>query len=213
VDSAVVGAGGVIVGAALTFCGQLINEGIRGRRERESEEKRDTKALRLAARLVMEELAEANTLIEQAARTGRYWRAPRQIPTETWNQYRTDLAIAIEVPLDWRIVTAAYDALNNLNWTVQHRRTSDQTVDGARLGVFINADDHTRDVWRSVRQAIGVLERIIGVMGPASRVLGEEDERERGLWPHGDGDDFDEEAARIAEMERRQQEAFREEFG
>jgi len=200
-DPAVIGAAGVLAGSAITMAGQFLNGEVQWRRERDAAQGREKRALRLSVRLVMEELAEALNLIEKAARSGRYWPMPREMPTGTWSEYRTDLAAAIDGPLDWRILTMAYDAINNLNWTVQHRRFSDQTVDGARLGVWVNPEDNTRQVWRAVRQAIQVLEQTIGVAGPASRMLGEPGDVERQCWPHGDGEDFDVEAARIAERE------------
>jgi hypothetical protein len=86
----------------------------------------------------MEELAEAGSLIENAAKSSRYWPPPRQIPTSTWNQYRTDIAAAIDSPLDWRLITSAYDTVNNLNWTVQHRRNTTTAVDDHRLGVEVS---------------------------------------------------------------------------
>jgi hypothetical protein len=86
----------------------------------------------------MEELAEAGSLIENVAKSSRYWPPPRQIPTSTWNQYRTDIAAAIDSPLDWRLITSAYDTVNNLNWTVQHRRNTTTAVDDHRLGVEVS---------------------------------------------------------------------------
>jgi len=37
----------------------------------------------------MEELAESEALIKNAAKGWRYWRAPRDLPTGTWSEYRT----------------------------------------------------------------------------------------------------------------------------
>jgi hypothetical protein len=44
---------------------------------------------------------------------------------------------------------------------------------------------------------------LTNVQGPASRLLREQEEAEREYWPHGDGDDFDEDAAYEAEMVER----------
>jgi hypothetical protein len=190
-DSALVGVIGVAIGGVLTISGQLLAEGLRARRERTADERRQARELRLAARLVMEELAEAISLLQNAAKSSRYWPAPRQIPTSTWNQYRTHIGAAMDSPLHWRFITSAYDALNDLNWTVQHRRETTTLVDDHRLGASVSPLDNTRETWRAVRLAIETLERSIDVMGPASRVLREPDDAEREFWPLGDGEDFD----------------------
>jgi hypothetical protein len=197
-DPALIGVIGVATGGVLTISGQLLTEWLRGKRERKAEQRREARALRLATRLVIEELAEAKSLIQNAAKSFRYWPAPRQIPTTTWTQYRTEIATAIDSPLDWRFITTAYDAINNLNWTVQHRRETTTLVDDHRLGAAVHALDNTREAWRAVRQAIATLEQTIGVMGPASRALREPEDAEQEFWPFGDGDDFDEEEAQFA---------------
>ena len=145
--------------------------------------------------MVVEELAESSSLIEAAANGRRYWIGPRQLPTATWNEYRTDIATAIESPLDWRHVTTAFDAVNDLNWAVEHRRNTDQSIDTPIRGAHVHAQDNTREVWRMIRQAIESLGAIIGVEGDSSRLALGDHDRERKCWPYGDGDDFDEEAA------------------
>jgi hypothetical protein len=147
----------------------------------------------------MEELAEAASLIEGAARSGRYWPQPRALPTETWNQQRNVVAESIDAPLSWRMVTSAYDAINNLNWIVDHRRHHSQEVDVPVEGARVTEHDCTRDAWRAIRLAIATLEQTIGVQGPASRVMREAEDAEAEYWPHGDGEDFDADSARIAD--------------
>jgi hypothetical protein len=201
---------GVALGGLLTISGQLLAEGLRGKRARKAEERREARELRLAVRLVMEELAEAGALIENAAKSSRYWRAPRQISADTWNQYRTDIAAAIDSPLHWRFITSAYDALKDLSWTVQHRRDTTTLVDDHRLGVSVSPLDNTRSAWRAVRLAIETLEQTIGVIGPASRALRETEDAEREFWPLGDSEDFDwqqaEDEAREEDARQRQAE-------
>jgi RNA-splicing ligase RtcB len=210
--AALIGAGSAVFGGFSTTSGQLLIERGRAKRESAANEERQAQALRLAVRLVTEELAESTSLIEAAAKSRRYWVAPRQLPAATWREYRTDIAVAIESPLDWRFITSAYDGINNLNWIVQHRRNTDQSVETPVLGARVSEDDHTREVWRGIRQAIGALESTIGVTGPASRVLREPEDAEREYWPHGDGSDFDREKANDAvEREYYEQEARRQE--
>jgi hypothetical protein len=99
---------------------------------------------------------------------------------------------------DWSHITAGYDAINNLNWTVQHRRTTNQTVDGAQLGVFVRPQDDTRDAWLAICQGVEALEGTLRVPAPASRVTLARKAAEHSLWPHGDGADFDDESASYA---------------
>lgn len=202
-DPAVVGALGVLGGVALSTGGQLLVDGRRGRRERATEAKREARELRLAVRLVIEELAEAAALIENAAGSRRYWAAPRELPTTTWSQYKTEIAGAIDSAADWRLITAAYDAVNDLNWTVQHRRTKTTAIEEDEFRARLHEHDDTRAKWRTIRQAIETLEKTIGVQGPASRMLREHGDAEGEFWPFGDGDDFDLEDA----MDAQQQEA------
>lgn len=208
--AALIGAGGALFGGALTTSGQMLIERARGKREIAAEERRQARDIRLAVRLVAEELAESMSLIETAAQTHRYWIGPRDLPVTTWVQYQTDIAAQIESPIDWRLITAAYDAINNLNWIVQHRRVTDQTVDTTIQGAPVWPKEETRETWRQIRAAIGALERAIGVMGPASRMLGEVEAVERTLWPHGDGEDFDAESAQDAFEEEARQQQIRE---
>ncbi len=201
-DGAVIGASAVVAGGVLGLSGQLLNERFRAKRERHAEERREARELRLAARLVMEELAEAMALIEKAAQTRRYWLPPRLMPTQTWTDYRTDLAAAITSPMDWRRITAAYDSINNLNWTVGHRRNTNQTVEGSQHGVFVEPEDNTRNAWLTLWNAIEVLEETLHVSGPASRLSRTRRGNEQGLWPHGDGAEFDIDAAKEAERQQ-----------
>jgi hypothetical protein len=191
----------VVVGGVLTTCGTLLVDRGRAGRERRAEERAVARQVRLAVRLVVEELAESLKLIEEAAEGFRYWVGARQLPTDTWNHYRPEVAAAIESNLDWRQITEGYDAINNLNWLVNHRRQTDNDVDGHRLGFFVRPEDQMRAAWREVRQAIQVLEIQQEVVDAASRLREPEDIAERRLWPFGDGDDFDREAAEIWQAE------------
>lgn len=201
VDPALIGVVGVASGVVLSTGGQILVDGLRSRRERDAQEKQDARELRQSVRLVTEELAEAKRMIEKAAKARRYWPSPRMMPTDTWNRHRSDIAAAIESPLYWRFITAAYDAVNELNWTVQHRRNTTTLVDDHRLGAHVEAADNTRETWRTVRQAIQALEETINVQGPASRILREAEDAEREYWPFGDGNDFNLDGALQAEAD------------
>lgn len=189
-DPAVIGAVSVAGGVVLSIGGQLLVDGRRSRREREAEAKRGTRQLRLAVRLVMEELADAAGLIENAARSRRYWPAPRELATTTWNEYKMEIAGAIDSALDWRSITSAYDAVNDLNWTVQHRRTKTTPAEELEFGARLDEHDHMRAKWRTIQLAMKTLETTIAVQGSASRMLRKQGDAESEFWPFGDGDDF-----------------------
>jgi hypothetical protein len=157
-------------------------------------------ALRQAVRLVIEELGEAKTTIEQAVSSRTWWKPPRQLSTGTYSEYRHVLAGQFGSPITWSVVSSAYDVMNRLNWKSRERweaaelRNHQRSASAAQthdpqLG-RIWPTDATRDGWRTVRVAIGALESEIDLMGPASRMLGEVCDQENALWPHGDGDEF-----------------------
>ena len=106
--AALIGAGGAIIGGGLTSGTQLLIESQRARRERRAARARDGTALRLATRLLIEELADNEALLRSAAKTWRYWSPERQLSTAVWSQYRGTLAQVIESPLSWRVITAAF---------------------------------------------------------------------------------------------------------
>ena len=72
---------------------------------------------------------------------------------------------------------------------------------GTPVVARVHPEDETRAAWRAMRAGIQELEGIIGVAGPASRILREHEEIEWEFWPFGDGSDFDEDAAVRAEDE------------
>lgn len=208
-DPAVSSLIGVGLGGAVSIGGSVLSDRLRGRREASAKDAADARSLRLAVRLVLEELAEASSLLESAARSWSYWPAPRTLPTSTWTEYKAEIASAVDGPLDWRIITSAYDAVNNLNWIVEGRRRSTTTLSaatGVAARTHVLVGDETREKWQRIRMAIGVLEQLIGVQGPASRILRAQEEVERVFWPHGDGNDFDEESARVAEEQEHYEE-------
>jgi hypothetical protein len=162
---------------------------------------------------VIEELADNETLLRASVRAWRYWSPERQLSTAVWTEYRGTLAQVIESPLSWRVITAAFDAANRMNWRCRDRwqaaRWAAQSGPGFGLADFaamdapvvarIHPEDETRAAWRAMRAGIRELEGIIDVTGPASRILREGEEIEQEYWPYGDGADFDEEAAVLAE--------------
>ena len=150
--SALIPLGSVVVGGVLATGGQLVVERGRDERQREADAEARRRAIRTAVRLVVEELAESVALIEHAAETRRYWAGARQLPTNTWNNYRTDIAAALDASIDWKRVVEAYDSINNLNWTVGHRRATENDIAGHKKGFRV----YPRTIFaRSGRRFVG----------------------------------------------------------
>lgn len=180
---ALIAAAAVLGGGIVTAVASVWLDSRRAKREREAAEEHERRQLRLATRLVIEELADSMNLLEEAVRTKAYWPAPRQLSTEVWNEYRVVLAEHVESPFSWRVVTSAFDEVNRLNWLVGLRARQAHPVSGTQQSVESKNEDQTRQAWRSMRAGIGELERLILVMGPASRMLGEPGDVEAKLWP------------------------------
>ncbi len=180
-------------GGVLTAGASVWLDKRRADREGEARKAADKSELRLATRLIIEELADSMTLVEEAVRVRTYWAAPRQLSTAVWTEYRIALAKQVESPLTWRIITTAFDQVNRLNWLVGYRaqQTRVRAERRARLRIiplFLGAipvtdGDETRQAWRAMRAGIRELEQLTAVMGPASRMLGEEGDFEAKLWP------------------------------
>jgi hypothetical protein len=185
--AALIAAAAVLGGGVVTAAASLFLDSRRASRERDSAQKREARELRLATRLVIEELADAQNLLEGAVREVAYWRPPRQLSTSVWTEYRAVLAAHVDSPWTWRVITIAFDEVNRLNWLVGTRFRSLPPLSGHAQQVEVATDDDTRQAWRAMRAGIGELEKLIGVMGPASRMLGEVEEREDQLWPGGSG--------------------------
>jgi hypothetical protein len=153
----VVGAAGVLVGVLVTSLTQLWVDSRRARREQQRENARRAAEMRLAARLVVEELSEAEQMVSEAAKMGHYWRADRQLSNAVWVEHRPALAAHFPGPADWRSITSGFKELNRLNWLVNERR--DQLAGGQNLPV--ESSDDTQAAWYEIQTAIWILESTI----------------------------------------------------
>ena len=157
VSTSVVGAGGVVVGVLLTSLTQLWVDRRRAKCEEQRDSARDARDLRLAVRLVVEELSEAEQLIREAVKVGHYWPANR-VPSDTlWIEHRPVLATYVPGPSDWLEITPAFRELNRLNRLFSERRG--QSSDGENVPV--HADDDTFSAWYRIHRAIWGLEATI----------------------------------------------------
>jgi len=176
--AALIGAGGVIIGGFLTTLSNVWIDARRAGREEAAATENSQRELRLAVRLVIEELADSEGLIRDAASSGHYWVASRVLSADVWTQHRTTLARNIESPLEWRIITAAFDECNRLNWILGEKRAEH----GGQGRASVEQSDRLRDAWLATRNGIRTLEQLIQVQGPASRMLRSDEEIESEVW-------------------------------
>jgi hypothetical protein len=147
---------GVLIGAAVTLATTFGLEAWRTRLRAEEVAQSREEALRQALRLVLVELDEIDGAIREAASVGAYWTermAGRELPTGTWNTYREVLAVRLD-PHPWRLVAAAFDVANDLNWRLRAGKLARPPESQA-----------LRIVWRTVRAAINELEPLVGRHG------------------------------------------------
>jgi hypothetical protein len=158
--TALIAAGGAIVGGILTSGSSLLIERSRGNREKKANAAREEADLREAGRLVLEELAEIDSALQQAIRTGFTWPADRQLPAFAWREHRTVLARHLPLP-SWRWVGAAYTSANEANWHVSQlqREATDAAVNAA---VHFVDKEWLREPLRTVRQAMAEVDNLIG---------------------------------------------------
>lgn len=187
---AVVSAGSVLGGVFLTnrHQGQLDRD--RAVREDTREIARQARALRLAVRLVAEELADSYRVLCAAVDQRRYWPASQLLSSSVWTEYRASIATIVEDPGDWRQITAAFDAANRLNRIVQYRQRTSQVAGEHLAGYWVDPADETRAAWRAFRDGLDTLDRVLGLSETATRQLSDREATERKFWPLGDGAEF-----------------------
>lgn len=80
IGAALIGAGGAIVGGSLTAGSNVLIENMRRRHARQDDAEHDERELRLAARLVFDEIAHCAAVLQMAAYGPGYW--PTEPPLE-----------------------------------------------------------------------------------------------------------------------------------
>jgi hypothetical protein len=138
-----------LAGGALVAAANAMTERRRWRREREATAEERQLEVRQATRLIEQELVEAEHLIIAAAKAKEYRRA-RRAPTATWNEWRPYLARHLGVA-DWRLVTMAFDAINDLNWLLDNREAE------GRVRLVVRDDDQLKQRLYAVRTAAHIL--------------------------------------------------------
>ena len=199
VTAALIGAGGAVIGGALTSSGQIASDWRQASRQQAAEDKLRSVEWRQAVRLILEELREAELLIREATGARQFWEPPRQLSTSSWQKYSSHLAAYLEhSPEDdalWQHVASAFSELNRLNWVSGDRwrraeRFAAFNQDGQPARARIWPNDNTRMAWRSVRDAIRGLAASLD-----QSPLDDDAKLEQELWPYGDASEFQGEPA------------------
>lgn len=173
-----VGAAGVLLAGLVASLTKLRAEDRRAKREERGHEEGRARELRLAVRLVVEELSEAERLIREAARAGHYWPAGRRLSHAVWAEHKATLASNFSGPADWQAIRPAFSELNRLNWLVAERR------DRRGIGdiVPVEAGDDTRVAWYEVQRAIWGLEASIDMADDVATWLRQTKHLEQSHW-------------------------------
>jgi hypothetical protein len=145
-------------------------------------------------RLVEREFHEAEMRITRAARIGFFLAADRRLATDEWHAHRAELA-AVLGATDWHRVIAAYDAIVDLNETLDERlgavaeSTPENVGQAITSAVFearlsqVRDTDQLESRWRAIRTASWILRAYVGDSGKAERAIDEDERMAAELWP------------------------------
>lgn len=173
-------AGGLVVAGLMAALSRVWVDRRTARRDARRTHERAAAQLRLAVRLVVEELFEAERMIRGAAKTGCYWRVQRELSTAVWKEHAGTLAVQISGPADWQGVTPAFKELDRLNRLVSERR---RRV-GIGIEVPVEAEDETLAAWHEVQRAIWGLEASIHMAEDIPSWLAQLKRLEQAHWGH-----------------------------
>jgi hypothetical protein len=103
-----VGAGGAIIGGAIASASNLLIETQRNKRAARQQETIDSQDLRVAARLVSDELDKCSIALQAAKETSGWRGSPKKIlPVDCWQQRGPVLARQLSYE-DWDLTREAY---------------------------------------------------------------------------------------------------------
>jgi hypothetical protein len=183
-----------LVPAAAALAGGIQLERVRWRRMTAAQENERAVATKRAVRLVERELFEAEMRIARSARTGYFAPADRRCATAEWRQHSGELAEELGVA-DWHRVTAAYDAIVDLNETLDQRLGPFRNADPANIGQAVTSafaeaklsqvreSDKLELRWRAIRTASWILRAQIGDSEKLVWALAEDERLAAELWP------------------------------
>ena len=118
---------GALVGGAATFGGVVLAQRGADRRETEKAAKEALDRALISARILQGELAWAESRVQQALKTGKYWSARYGLKEDAWLQYREQIAVALDSAADWSRVRDGFRSLRTLELQASKRRTDDKS--------------------------------------------------------------------------------------
>ena len=173
--AALIASGGAVVGSLIATVPNAVLAHRRDRRDERTADRRASSELRLAARLVAQELEESATRLVRCAQKPECEGLNGQLPTSAWEQHRSTLAAAVDSPADWRRLTHAYSVVDDVNSELEDRRGLGAPEEFAAI---VGHDG--RDLFLEFMYAVGILELLVGdELIPFSAALEEADR----LWP------------------------------
>jgi hypothetical protein len=160
---------GAVIGGTLTSGSNLLLERARATRERKSAERQGKSEARRAARLIAEELDSARQLLVRSHHQSEYAWDPveRQLPSQSWTDFRSDFAGGPVDDEQWQTVSKAYRELDRINWHLRsvleeepfthtgprHPMERRDVAPAAKLGQAIGAVDDALRVLRRLMAA------------------------------------------------------------
>ena len=120
---------GVLFGAAIP----IWLERRRVSRDEARSQQQEGRELRRAARLVLEELGNRASEVEEAIANGHWWPAERQLSTAEWNKWREPLALLLDDSEAWDEIQLAFRDFDRLNWQHREERTAADSPSRPRI--------------------------------------------------------------------------------
>ena len=179
------------VAVVLTAVGATRRERVRWRRSTAAADAERALVAKRALRLVERELFEAQDRIARAVQAGHFAPDNRRLTTSDWEQHRGTVATELGVA-DWHLVTAAYDAINDLNQRLTlwlSARTPQDTgqaiADGLTDAVLsrVRDDDKLQLRWRAIRTSAWILRAYLDEAEKVEFALAEDERISSQLWP------------------------------
>jgi hypothetical protein len=172
--AAFIASGGAVVGSMIATIPNAVLAHRRDRRDASIDHGRVASEIRLAARLIAQELEESAAQLVRRADGHTSADTRPSFPTAAWQLHRSTLASALESPADWRVLTHAYSALAG----AEAGYTNTLAVAHSRFLASHGLDD--REVFLELMYAVSVLELLVGdELIPLSAALEDADR----LWP------------------------------
>jgi hypothetical protein len=181
-----------VVTVVLTAVGATWRERLRWRRSSAAQEQERALETKRALRLVERELFEAECRIARAVEESHFTPNNRVLTTVDWTEYRGVLSTELGAA-DWRLITAAYDAISDLNQRLQLRlgsSTPEESAGNALANAVVDSvmsrvreDDKMQLRWRAIRTASWILRAYLDEAEKVEYAWAEDERLASQLWP------------------------------